>query len=337
VNAVLRDVVRTRPLHPAEDIPTGVLIETLDAQLSHPAWLLKHWAKQWSSDRAIQIAKLNNCPAPVYLWLNPLQGDTEGTRQQLEAAGVCLQPLERQPQTFQWIDGPFRELWKLVETGTAYIQDAGSQQIAQWLEVSPGMRILDACAAPGGKTAQLAALMNNQGSIIALDLHPHRVAELKANCARLGVRIVTAYATDATHSSLFSNERSKGVPKLPPASFDAVLVDAPCSGTGTLRRHPEMKWKLSAQKIVECSGIQSRLLKNVAQGVKPGGVLLFSTCSLEEREGEEVARIFLNQNRDFEVSPPGDAGEALTKEGFMRIWPDTGSDGFFAARFRRKL
>jgi len=115
-----------------------------------------------------------------------------------------------------------------------------------------------------------------------------------------------------------------------------VLLDAPCSGTGTLRRHPEIKWRLTPRKLSELAGIQTRLLWNAAQAVKPGGFLLYAVCSLEAREGEEVIRIFLKHHRNFEVVPPPDAGDALTSEGFLRLWPDQdGTDGFFAARLRR--
>ncbi len=336
-NAILREALRQGIRFDANaplPEPTGRNWDELASMVSHPSWLLTHWARQWSPTRAIQIARSDNTIPNFYLWLNPLRAPIDQTRQTLEQAGVQLQTAGNNPQTVHWIEGDFSALWPLVEQGAAYVQDAASQQVARWLGVQPGMRVLDCCAAPGGKTAQLAAQMNNRGELIACDLHPRRVTDLKNNCERLGVTILTTGKVDFSQETLFAT-----APKylhLEPAGFDAVLVDAPCSGTGTLRRHPEIKWKLTPQKLPELAELQSRILENAAQAVKPGGVLLYATCSLEEKEGEEVVRRFRNRHPEFELEPPADAGSALTSEKYLRTWPDAGPDGFFGARFRKR-
>jgi len=326
------------PPPPARTSPAT--ITDREAELSHPAWLLSHWARAMGETRATCIAATNNLPAPTFIWLNPLRQDPQVTWQELTAAGFTLQPFAGLPETCT-VEGNLSALAPFLTSGKVYVQDAGSQQVARWLGVQPGQRVLDMCAAPGGKTAQLAALMQNEGTITALDVHPHRVAAMEQNLARLGVRIARCYVADATSTHLISPaDHRRSRKKLPfslfPDSFDAVLLDAPCSGTGTLRRHPEIKWRLTPRKLSELAGIQTRLLWNAAQAVKPGGFLLYAVCSLEAREGEEVIRIFLKHHRNFEVVPPPDAGDALTSEGFLRLWPDQdGTDGFFAARLRR--
>ncbi|OYT71257.1 MAG: hypothetical protein CFK52_08505 [Chloracidobacterium sp. CP2_5A] len=322
--------------------PAAATIVDRAAELSHPAWLLSHWARSLGETRATCIASANNLPAPTFLWLNPLRHDPQTTRAALEAAGLALQPVAGLEQAYEVLEGSLSAVSALIASGAVYVQDAGSQRVARWLGAEPGQRVLDMCAAPGGKTAQIAAMMRNEGAITALELHAQRAAAMQQNLARLGVRIAKCYVTDATSATLVSTANHRqSRKKLPfslfPDSFDAVLLDAPCSGTGTLRRHPEIKWRLTLRKLAEFAGIQAKLLWNAARVVKPGGALLYAVCSLEAREGEEVARAFLRHHRHFEIAPPPDAGDALTCEGFLRLWPDQdGTDGFFAARLRRR-
>ncbi len=328
------------PLTPPRAEPATIADRA--AELSHPAWMLSHWARALGEARATCIAAVNNLPAPTFLWLNPLRADPQVTRAALEAAGLTLKPVAGLDAGYEVADGSLSAVSALLASGAAYAQDAGSQRVARWLGVQPGQRALDMCAAPGGKTAQLAAQMHNEGSITALDAHAHRVAAMERNLARLGVQIARCYTADAAAETLVSTaDHRRSRKKLPfslfPDSFDAVLVDAPCSGTGTLRRHPEIKWRLTLRKLAEFAGIQSKLLWNAARVVRPGGTILYAVCSLEAREGEEVARAFLKHHRHFEIAPPPDAGDALTCEGFLRLWPDQdGTDGFFAARLRRR-
>ncbi len=334
VNAVLREALRSGPKRPSDD-PADIAVprrwEDAEATLSHPAWLLAHWARQWTPARAIQIAVADNRPAPIFLWFNPLRGNPTETRAELEAAGATLRDIPGLPDCVEWLDGPLPKLWPLADAGKVYLQDAGSRRVAAWLDVKPGMTVLDTCAAPGGKTASLAARMENRGRIVALDVHRSRVSECRENCTRLGATIVETHVRDA------ALDFSQNLPfTVPEGGFDAVLVDAPCSGTGTLRRHPEIKWRIEARKLAEFADLQTRILWNAATLVKPGGTLLYATCSIEEKENEEVVRTFRNRHPEFEVFPPADAGEALTRENFLRLWPDGGTDGFFAARFRRK-
>ncbi len=335
--------VRRRTILPPPPPAEASTILDREAELSHPAWLLSHWARALGEARATCLAAANNQPAPTFVWLNPLRQRPATTREQLEAAGLELKPVAGlDDEGYEVTGGNLAVLGPFIDNGTVYVQDAGSQRVARWLGVCPGQRVLDMCAAPGGKTAQLAAQMHNEGTITALDLHPHRVAAMERNLARLGVQIARCYTADATAETLVSTaDHRRSRKKLPfslfPDSFDAVLVDAPCSGTGTLRRHPEIKWRLTLRKLAEFAGLQTKLLWNAARVVKPGGVLLYAVCSLELREGEEVLRTFLKHHRHFMLAPPPDAGDALTSEGFLRLWPDQdGTDGFFAARLCRQ-
>ncbi len=321
-------------------VPVQRTIEDMETELSHPAWLLKQWARSFGEERAIQIAASNNLPAPVYLWMNSMRGTVAVTRRKLEEAGLKLREVHGN-ETFELLEGDWKKVWEFVEMGVIYVQDAASQQIARLLGARPGMRVLDMCASPGGKTAQIAAAMNNEGSITALDLHSHRVEDMKLNLERLGATIARCFAADAAAPNIVSAVDHRQVKKkLPfslfPESFDAVLLDAPCSGTGTLRRHPEIKWRLEPRKFGEFAGIQTKLLWNAAKAVRTKGAILYSVCSLEEREGEEVVRTFLKHHRNFEAVPPEGLGDAANAEGFIRLWPEAGPDGFFAARLIRK-
>jgi 16S rRNA (cytosine967-C5)-methyltransferase len=182
--------------------------------------------------------------------------------------------------------------------------------------------VLDVGAAPGGKSSQLAAMMGNSGLVVALDLHPSRLATLAETCRRLAANVVRPVAADA----------SVDLPLAADARFDRVLLDAPCSGTGTLRRNPEIKWRLAEADLGRFSGLQSTLLERAAERVRPGGRLVYSTCSLEPEENEAVVDAFLASHPEFRAVEPDAPADLRTERGFLRTWPHRhGTDGFFAA------
>ena len=205
--------------------------------------------------------------------------------------------------------------------------------IAHLLAPKPGEKILDACAAPGGKTTHLCALGGNELEVLALDLHPQRARLVTSGAARLGCRGITARAWDLTPLPPF----------LAPASFDAILVDAPCSGLGVLRRNPEIRWRRTAADIAQMAEQQRTLLANTATLVKSGGRLLYSVCTLTEEETDGVVQAFLAAHSDFVAedlreSVPLAWRELFGEDGRLRTWrrADSGMDAFFAAALRRR-
>lgn len=187
--------------------------------------------------------------------------------------------------------------------------------------------MLDLCAAPGSKTSHIAILAEDQAWIIACDRHPHRLSTLAATCERMGIKSVDALALDATRELPFVSDRS---------GFHRVLVDAPCSGTGTLRGNPEIKWRLSLEDVTVLAQLQLSLLERAASLVTPGGRLVYSTCSIEREEDEEVVSRFIEGKPPFRLIRPDAPAGLITNDGYVRTFPHRdGTDGFFAAVFER--
>jgi 16S rRNA (cytosine967-C5)-methyltransferase len=211
-----------------------------------------------------------------------------------------------------------------------YVQDESAMLVSHLLSPQDARFIVDLCAAPGGKTTHLAHLMGNAGKLIAVDVSREKVGLLQKNCRRVGVRNVETRVMDAIKEDI-------GFIK----TADAVLIDAPCSGFGTLRRHPDIRWNKTSEQISALSETQYNLLKNAAQHIKPGGILVYSTCSIEPMENEEVIQRFLTNFPMYTVENAGHflpdvPSNALTPEGFLQTFPhEHGVDGTFAARLRR--
>jgi 16S rRNA (cytosine967-C5)-methyltransferase len=210
--------------------------------------------------------------------------------------------------------------------GLIRVQDEASQLVARLVSPQPGERVLDLCAGAGGKTFHLAALMENRGEITAVDLHPDKLRLLTAEAGRLGVTIVTTHAGNAAT-----------MPDSFRGAFDRVLLDAPCSGLGTLRRNPEIRWRIVPTDLKKCSQIQKRLLRGAADCVKPGGLLVYCVCSVTREENEDVAADLLAARPGFKRIPPeGIPPELIDTDGFLRTFPHRhGTDGFFGALFTR--
>jgi 16S rRNA (cytosine967-C5)-methyltransferase len=256
-------------------------------------------------------------------------GEAQRIFEELKAAGAEVQPSKITPDAWRVIGQRPTLLRDLTSAGLIYQQDEASQLVAHCLGTKSGDRVLDVCAAPGSKTSHISAL-SPQAIIISGDLHEHRLRLLRELASAQGARPF-AVALDATGALPFA-----------PASFDRVLVDAPCSGTGTLRRNPEIRWRLTEMDIAELSAKQNRILKQTAEMVRPGGSLLYSTCSLESDENEAVAAAFLTDHAEFEQLPlanPQIMGGMVNlgaATGAIRSWPHLHNvDGFFMIAFQR--
>lgn len=321
VNAVLRKAAR----HPDENPGDGIAdpVERASVELSHPRWMLERWQALLGADEAQQLALANNTPSATAFRVNTLRVPTEELLTDLNSKGVTVGTSKLAPDAFVVESGPARVVNDAARLGLIYIQDEASQLVSILLETASGHRVLDMCAAPGSKASHIAALTGDQAWIIASDLHPHRLRVLGETCERLGIASIDSIAADATRPlPLIESARM----------FDRVLLDAPCSGTGTLRSNPEIKWRLTAEDITRLSELQLNLLKRGAAAVAQGGRLVYSTCSIEREENEEVVSRFLAGNEAFKVVTPNAPADLITSDGFVRTFPHKhGCDGFFAA------
>ena len=322
VNAVLRRATREPDVDPVTDSDDP--FERLSVATSHPEWLLKRWSEAFGIAEAEALARANNEAAPTAFRVVKIRASADEVCEQLHAAGAELAPSRIVPGAWR-ITGAARELGELAGAGKMYIQDEASQLVALCLDVQPGQRVLDLCAAPGSKTTQIADLSQDAAVIIASDLHEHRLKTLVSSAQLQGLEGIHCVALD-------------GLQPLPFAEgfFDRVLVDAPCSGTGTLRRNPEIRWRISPADIQDLVGRQKQLLFNAARVVRPGGRLIYSTCSVEPDENEDVVQSFLENSETFRpVELELDHG-LRTSSGAARTWPQhEGTDGFFICAFER--
>ncbi len=324
INAVLRRATREPDFDPAHAVAGEV--KRLSVETSHPAWLVARWIESFGLEEAAQFARANNKSAPVAFRVNPLRAGSEGIIERLVAAGVQLQPSHVAPGAWRVEGGGHALLRELASEGQIYLQDEASQLVAHVLGARAGERVLDVCAAPGSKTTHIATLGGDGASIVAGDVHEHRLRVVEESAARLGVRGVRTIALDAERELPFAA-----------GTFERVLVDAPCTGTGTLRHNPEIRWRIRAEDIRELAARQQLILNNSAVVVRRGGRLVYSTCSVELEENEGVVALFLQANREFKQLQASPAAEVLmTSTGAARTWPHRDeTDGFYVAAFER--
>jgi 16S rRNA (cytosine967-C5)-methyltransferase len=265
VNAILRRALREK-----DALDSALAAAGPSIALSHPEFLLKRWEAAFGWEATLQLCAWNNEPAEVHVRANELRisaGDLLRSSDEAEPSRVHPLAIKVKHLPPAWISD-----------GLCYVQDPSTLLACDLLAPQPGETVLDACAAPGGKTTYLAQLMRNQGRIIACDLYASRVVRLRENIARLGVTIAKAIQHDCMQAG----------PPLEPASFDRILVDAPCSNTGVLRRRVDVRWRLTEEDFLRMPAQQLALVKRTATLLKPGGALVYSTCSLEPEENERL-------------------------------------------------
>ena len=310
VNAVLRRAAREADYDPAAEISDP--IEKIAVRTSHPAWLIEHWARWMSLDQAEAFAEANNLVPPTAFRVVSKRTDQSETLSKLTAGGAMLESSQVAEGAWR-VSGATSLLRELSAAGEIYLQDEASQLVAQLLDAKPGEHVLDLCAAPGGKTTMLAGRAEDRAMVVAADRSPTRIETVAATARLHQLEGISRVILDAAERLPFG-----------PESFDRVLVDAPCSGTGTLRRNPEIRWRLSPDDLPVLAEQQKRILRNAIEMVKPGGRLVYSTCSVEREENEGVIA---------EVMTPDHRFRPLTT---LRTWPHTqGCDGFFIAVFEK--
>ena len=311
VNAILRRATRE-----AVSFNFAGETERISIETSHPAWLIEKWIASFGIEETEKLAAANNEIPPVAFRFTAKGSFKEAKNaDRSEFVDGCF--------TAETIDA---EMLDFAEKGEIYFQDEASQMVAAAIELKDGDKFLDVCAAPGSKATQIAERgMRNAELIVTGDLHYQRLQFMRGNCQKQGVDFVNVLQYDAVKSLPFADE-----------SFDIVLVDAPCSGTGTIRHNPEIRYFLDPADFAGLWQKQLAILQNASKLVKPGGRLIYSTCSLEKEENEEVCSAFLSGDPDFEKTQPKVPGKFLRGAGFAQTFPHRDNmDGFFIASFER--
>lgn len=317
VNAVLRNLERnSRELTPPED---------LSIRYSHPQWLVDTFVRRLGKEGARELLACHNGEVPTMAQVNTCRTTAEAVCAALTAAGVDARPHPWLKDCLTLQGTGSLEHLEAFQRGEFYIQDAAARLAVQAADPKPGMRVLDVCAAPGGKSFAAAIAMGDQGEIISCDVHPHKQTLIEHGARRLGLNSIRAVTQNG-------KER---VPEWEGA-FDLVIADVPCSGLGIIRKKPDIRYK-DPKPLEGLPAVQRAILDNAAAYVKPGGVLLYSTCTLMERENESVVSGFIEKDKNFTLEKlelPGPVGRA--DEGYVTLWPHLhGTDGFFIAKLRR--
>jgi 16S rRNA (cytosine967-C5)-methyltransferase len=317
MNAVLRRIDRERN-ELTVPVPADKL-EALAVRYSHPKWIVQRWLARYGEEGTVVLLMKNNAEAPVVV--RPYGIVREQLEAMLEASGIDVMdaPLARDSIQLAGVIsltdlGAYRQ-------GLFFVQDPGSTLVTEYAAIEPDSVVADLCAAPGGKALELSRTAR---VVLAADRSLNRLQRLRENRHRLEARNIVLAVGDARFPII--------------RELDAVLIDVPCTGTGTFRRHPDARWRLKVSDLAVMSSLQASILKAAAKVVKPGGLLIYSTCSLEPEENDLQIEAFLAANPDWKLDPPpaGSVPAEAIDNGFLRVLPHIhGSDGAFAARLRR--
>ncbi len=322
VNSVLRRIAEDRD---RIEWPAGDDAESLAIWGSHPSWIVERWLARFGAEATRALLMADNRAIPTGLRVNALRGTRDELLAELAREEVPARVAERSPDVL-WIEGQIAAgRLAAFQAGRCTAQDESEALVARIVAPEPTDRVLDLCAAPGGKCTHLAELMRDEGEVWAMERDAHRVGALEATIARLGLDSIHVVHGDGRDHEF-------------PMPFDRVLVDAPCSGFGVLGRRADARWRKTPEMFGELPALQLQLLSAAAARVVPGGVLVYSVCSFEPEETDAVVEQFLASHPDFRVESVAGlvAADLVTPEGWMRVLPHVhGCDGAFAARFRR--
>lgn len=322
-NAILRNIIRNKNAIRYPD-PNEDLVGYLSAYYSHPSWLVKRYIERFGREETEKLLNFNNEKPYLTLRVNAIKTDIPGFKSLLEQVNLKYRPGKFLEEFVQLQNLTNITAWEYYQKGFFNIQDESAGLAVRLLDVQPGMNVLDMCAAPGGKTAYLGSLMKNQGKITAIDRYEGRLKLVRKNNERLGLEIVETIESDALD---FEAE-----------PYDRVLADVPCSGTGTLSKKPDIKWKKDIFDLRKMTEAQTKLLAKAATLVKPGGVVVYSTCSIEPEENYGIVKKFLETHPNFKFeSAKGKVVDNLVDEnGCIQTFPHRHlMDGAFAAKLVR--
>ncbi|KJS01248.1 MAG: 16S rRNA methyltransferase [Peptococcaceae bacterium BRH_c4a] len=327
VNGVLRNVLRK-----AGEISFPSLesdpVKHISLKYSHPAWMVERWIAQMGVRETISLCMANNRPAPHTARVNTLKTTRDRLIELLAGEGVRAAKTRYAPEGIDLEGAGGLRGFPPFEQGLFQVQDESSMLVGHAVSPPPGSLVLDVASAPGGKATHLAQLMDDRGTVMAADIHPHKLKLIEENCQRLGINCVKPVMADARNLSAEFLERA-----------DFVLLDAPCSGTGVLRRKPDSRWRKFPEQIPEITILQREMLEEASRCLKPGGILVYSTCSVLPEENQDQVRAFLQSHPRFRGESlvdflPGELGEEETAPGgYLQLYPHRhGTDGFFICR-----
>lgn len=321
VNGILRSILRQEEM-PYPDMSDEV--ERLSVAYSHPRWLVEEFIGTLGAEAAEALLAADNEQPPITAQVNTCQATVQQVKEMLEAEGVTVQRHPILPDCLILTETGNIEQLQAFREGLFYVQDCAAKLAVSAAKLQPDMRVLDCCAAPGGKSFAAAIDMKNRGEVISCDIHEHKIRILDAGKERLGLSIVSPML----HSATELNEKWVG-------GFDVVITDVPCSGLGIIRKKPDIRYKDPAP-LTGLPRVQASILENCSKYVKPGGTLIYATCTLLKRENEDIVLEFLSRHSDFYPEslnlPVNGGGQQM-----LTFWPHVhGTDGFFVARLCKK-
>ena len=336
VNAVLRTIATGGPASKLPVLESAVasgsgdhrreVLDFLSITQSHPAWLVERWCDRFGVDAATEWTRFNNAPAPITLRVNTLVSSAKQLAGELADEGIETRPGTWTPNALVVIQGnPLTS--PLASRGRFWLQEETSQLVGELVTARAGDRVLDACGSPGGKSLIIAGSMTDRGLLVSADLRPSRTALLSRTLSQAGAQCARIVRLDARH------------PPFGPV-HDWVMLDAPCSGLGTLRRDPDIRWTRSAKDLLALAAMQGELLEGAATAVRPGGRLLYATCSSEPEENQAVVNRFLQAHPTFVIERPSNPRLAALVDGdgfFQTLTHRDALEAFFAARLRRQM
>lgn len=325
VNGILRSILRSADeLPPIEQKDS---LDTLSLRYSHPRWLLEEFSTRLNPEELEDLLRVHNSAAPTTLQVNTCRSSLASVQESLEAEGVVAEPHPWLPDCLVLESSGNLEHLTVFREGHVYVQDPAAKLAVLAAAPKSGERVLDACAAPGGKSFAAAIAMQNEGEIFSCDLYPHKKLLIEAGAERLGLSCIQVQVKDAAQKK-HEWERE----------FDLVIADVPCSGLGVIRKKPEIRYK-DPVEMNALPSIQKQLLNNLSTYVKPGGRLLYATCTLRQEENEKIVQTFLSEHSEFVLESftlPGPLGQV--EAGMVTLWPQRlSTDGFFVAKLRRKV
>ena len=333
VNGVLRGVMREPNVWEAPEHAAPVA--RIAWETSHPEWLVSRWIETYGEEETEEMCLANNEAPHASARVNRQRVDRETLLKEMKEAGFYVQPSGFSQDGIVAGGAGNLALTEWYREGKLSIQDESSMLVAEAVRPEPGMRILDCCAAPGGKTMHIAERMGNRGEVVSNDVHPHKVKLIADQAARLGLSCIRTINEDARNLSRV----------LEAESFDVVLLDAPCTGFGVIRRKPDLKWRKQPQDVKAIADLQKQLIEEASKLVKPGGRLIYSTCTVEPEENDQVVEHFLQQHQEWQMDdtwkqalPQDQLRDAMkrSKPGMLQVLPHDGdSDGFFIACLTR--
>lgn len=325
VNGVLRNIARNKEnIRYPDDKEDRVFY--LSIVNSHPKWMAKRYIKFWGEEFAVALMKANNEIPKMPLRVNKLKASTEEVEQYLKENNIQYEKSKFHPDTFKItkLGGSITQT-EIFKEGKISVQDPAASMAAELTLAKPGMKVIDLCAAPGGKSFKIAELMKNEGKIVSNDKYWGKLKILTDEAERLGVDIIEVFKEDAAECT--AEELA-----------DVLIVDAPCTGSGTFRKKPDIKWKREYEDLRKLNEIQKDILANATNLIKVGGAIVYSTCSVEPEENTGIAEWFLKQFPNFELDKAENhLHPHVCKDGYMQMFPNIhDTDGAFAARFIKK-